>query len=81
MVSLGCSNETGGQRGGEDMRSEGDEKTHHSRGRHVDAGDRPRSHVIGKMAQHHTVRQGGAQVRGQGHLETRFDILDTQTDS
>lgn len=45
----------------------------------MDAGDRARSHVIGQVAQHHTVRQSCSQVSGQGHLQPRFNILDTHT--
>lgn len=49
--------------------------THHGGGGDVDAGDRPRSHVVGQVTEHHPVGQSWAQVARQRHLETRLDVL------
>lgn len=47
----------------------------------MDAGDGARPHVIGQVAQHHAVRQGGAQVARQRHLQPGLDVLGGRRES
>lgn len=41
----------------------------------MDAGDRARSDVVGKVAEHHTVHQRRAEVLGEDHLQPALDVL------
>lgn len=47
----------------------------HSGGGDVDAGDGPRSHVIGQVTEHHPVCQSCSKVARQRHLQTGLNIL------
>lgn len=45
----------------------------------MDAGDRAGPHVIGQVAEHHTIRQSCSQISGEGHLQPSFNVLEGRT--